>query len=404
MIQTPIILAHNVLDGALLTGNETPGHELYRLCDGLRHTWWQAPSTAMQDIDVRVKNMILNSDFENDLRGWALFTSGGASGEFLRNETSPISGRADAVMNAVDADDGEAVFMVFQYEPFFFKGGRTYRMMFRAKAQTATKQIRFGFLDNTFVESENSYKSDFVYQAGSGHYFDFTPASDGWYRVYVRLMESGTIQLDEVVVGEARSVNTLIIDRGHTLSMASIGVFYRNHENGGWGVAKQVETWLSPAPVFIEFEPVKALSWRIRIAVWTACPEIPPASAQILYLGERWTLPRNFSGAFDPHRIERIEEKYESDCGINIRRLKYAKGVFRATLSNLGDADYENVSRFFEDTNNGIKPFFFIFRPLDCPTDVQLMRLTSSCNVPYEGGARRSWSLEAEEVTGGRTI
>jgi hypothetical protein len=171
------------------------------------------------------------------------------------------------------ANDDEAVFMVLYFQPFFFKAGRTYRVMFRARAHEEMKQIRIGFLDSTFVESENCYKNDFVYPEGSGHYFDFTPTTSNWYRLYVRLLESGAIQMDEVVLGEVRDVDTLIIDRGHTLTMASIGVFYRNHENGGWSVAKQMEPWYTPSAVFIKFNPVRALSWRISIAVSCFCAD-----------------------------------------------------------------------------------------------------------------------------------
>ena len=71
MAELAQILAHNVLNGATFqTTNELAGHELDRMADGYRHTWWQAPSTAIQLIEFRCANLIFNYGFENN----SLFT------------------------------------------------------------------------------------------------------------------------------------------------------------------------------------------------------------------------------------------------------------------------------------------------------------------------------------------
>ena len=88
--------------------------------------------------------------------------------------------------------------------------------------------------------------------------------------------------------------------------------------------------------------------------------------------------------------------------GITQNTLKYEQRIFKATLAHLSESDYKCVERFFEDTDNGLKPFFLLHRPSSEPEDAAFLRLVGSRNAPYSGGALRNWGFEAEEVVGAR--
>lgn len=407
MPEFPIIMSQNILDGAKITGNEITGHELERMRDGHRHTWWQAPGTSAQFVEIRAKNLITNSDFEIDLAGWVRYFGGAGAGTFTRNTTAPIEGVADGLVTATTADASADIMGALYFQPFFFRAGRTYRIMFRALQDgPGVKQIRFGFLKEGFVEDALFYKSENANTTDTGHYFDAAPTVDGWFQPFIRCLEPQALQFDEVVVGEVRENDTLIIDGGHTLFLAGIDIDYRNTETAIWSnvAGPSFVSWPNKAPVFITFTGVKALAWRVKFSVFTLNPDIDVAKAPLMFIGKRWTLPHHFSGSFDPDQEDRFEDFTKGDRGIAQRSLKYNQRVFRAAFSHINATHYLDVEKFFEDTDNGTKPFFFAWQPTTKPHDILCMRLRRSREVPFRNGALRDWNFEAEELAGRREI
>ena len=171
-----------MLDGAELSGNEVTGHELERMRDGHRHTWWQAPGTVRQDIIIRAKNILSNEDFENGVDGWTLYTAGSGAGTFAANTSGPIDGNGDALLTATTANSTTNVVIALYVSLVFLKANRSYRFMFRAMVQDgAQKTIRFGFLKDDLTEDANFYEdTEYAGTTDGGHYVDVTPTADGW--------------------------------------------------------------------------------------------------------------------------------------------------------------------------------------------------------------------------------
>lgn len=401
------ILAHNVLDGATIIANSASGYEPEKMRDGHRHTWWQAPSTATQFIKIVCANLLDNGDFETNLDGWDDLATGGGAGTFARNTSSPLIGNADALCTVTTANDSSSIYLIYVFKPFLARANRTYRMMFRASHQGAgSKYVRFGFVKDGAIEDSDYYSVPTgILTTGSNCKIDVTPTSDIWLRPYIRFLEAQTTQIDEVYVNEVRAVDTIIIDAGHTLAMGNIQVWYSaGPAPMGWTEALSITTWNDDAPVYITFTGVKALRWRIRLAV-TAYYGSPPAiKIPQLYLGKRWTMPHYFSGRFDPHEQKRFDNVFTGQRGIVQRTLKYNQRIFRASMSHMSSSDYENAKMFFEDTDNGLKPFFFVYQPTSDLNDVMFMRLKGARKLPYQGGTLRNWGFDAEEVVGRRVI
>ena len=406
MPEYPIILAHNVLDGAVLTGNDITDHELERLRDGHRHTWWESPSTAAQTIVIKCANLLENGDFEIDASGWQELEAGGGAGAFTRNTTTPLEGVGDMQVVVTTADSNTLVYMVVAPgRPIFMRAGRTYRFSFQAISTLASRQIWFGFVDEDFTENAAYRTSGVVDTAAGEYFFDYTPAADGVYHPYIRFRHVSTFNIDEMVCNEVRDVDTLIIDGGHTLRYASIAVQYSVAGLGAGGTVAYPTTFhYKDEPLYITFAGVKALHWKVIITITPNITGAPVAKVPAMYLGKRWTLPHHFSGSFDPHRNDRFDDEIKSDMGIMLRMHKYNQRMFSASMSHLSTTDYENVKHFFEDTLNGARPFFFIWQPTTDPTDAPFLRLKGSRDIPYQGGALRSWGFEAEEVVGQRKL
>lgn len=405
MPEFPIILTHNVLDGAELTADDIPAHEIDYLRDGHRHTWWQAPATTLQNITARAANSVVNPDFEIDDSGWNFIASGGGAGSFARNTTAPIVGNGDALLIATTANDTGQLVAVFQFEPIFMKANRTYRIMIRALVQDGVqKNIRLGFLQADLTEDASCYDVIAVQTTDNGHHVDITPTDDGWFHPYIRALEPQTLQFDDVVVGEVRNVDTLIIDAGHNLILAGIDVDYRPNEKVGWSNVANPSTtqWQTKGPVYITFDGQMALSWRVNITVWPLYAGVEVAKVPLLYLGKRWTLPHHFSGSFDPQQKERFDDMTVGDRGVAQRSLKWNARRFKASLSAIDDTNNLDLDKFFEDTDNGAKPFFFAWKPDSNINDILCMRLEGAKNVPYQNGAQRRWEPDFIELAGRR--
>lgn len=405
MVEYAQILSHNVLDGAIYTGDEVEGHELDRLADGYRHTWWEAPNLGGQEIILRVKNLIYNPGFEVDTSRWLAYVIGGGVGTITRNTTSPLSGIADVDLTATVADAGAAIVCITAFPMIFMRANRTYRMMFLSKASGANKNIRFGFLKEDFSEDSDFY-SDAIAQNGIkvGHYKDVTPTSDGWYRPFCRIKEAGTVYLDDFVSNEIRDVNTIIIDIGHTLQDAIMQVLYRNTEHTGWIAATAPALWYNEQPLYWTFTGVKALSWKITINQPLFYPDVQVAKIPLLYLGKRWEMPHQFIGAFDPYASRRVTDMIISERGIVQDTLNYHQRTFKAALPYLTPVEYKELELFYEDTNNGLKPFFFIWKPTSFAWDIIPIKIKGNRLSPYSWYNSRSWTLNAEELIGARKI
>lgn len=406
MSENPIMLAHNVLDGASLSGNYVAGNELERMRDGNRHTWWEAPSTALQDVILRSKNLITNFGFEIDLDGWGDVATGGGAGTITRNTTAPINGDADLLVDATAANNGANLYIVFHFRPFFFRAGHTYRMMLMADTQeVAQKLFRFGFICEGLTEDPDCYDEQHAQVSATGHYVDVTPETDGWYHVYIRMLEIAATQFDDIVVNEVRDVDTLIVDVGHTLHLCTIAIDYRNTESAAWTVAKAGAAWNCVGPVYLTFTGRKALSWRIRFIATILYADVPVVKVPLLYLGKRWEIDRNRAKFYDPHEEARFDYSVIGDRGIQHRVHRYNQRRYRTILLPFSIEDYTEIEDFFIDTENGLKPFFFIPRPTTNISDILVMRMTKGRNAPYFApNLQRQWDFDIEEVLGARMI
>lgn len=406
MPEFPVILSQNVLHNARLVGTDIVDHELKRLQDGHRHTWWQAPGTSTQSIEIRPQNSAINPDFEIDINGWSQLISGGGAGSLVHNIISPIVGAGDALLTATTADASTDAVAAIQIQPILLKANRTYRIMMRALVQDASqKNVRLGFIKEGLVEDAAFYSVVAVQTTDSGHHVDVTPTEDIWAHPYMRAVEPQTMQFDDVVVGEVRDVDTIIIDAGHTMLLAAITVQFRNNEKITYSSVSSPSklVWTNNAPVYINFDGQKSLSWKINITV-LPIPQIEVAKAPLIYLGKRWTLPHHFSGSFDPQQTERFDDMTIGDRGVAQRSLKHNQRKFVASLSAIDSTNYLDVEKFFEDTDNAADPFFFIWKPETNMNDILCMRLETSRIVPYQNGAQRRWEFNAIELAGKREI
>lgn len=404
-----IILAQNLLNNAELSASSIPGHESERMRDGFKHTWWEAPSTATQDIVLEKENLVINPDFEVDLPPWADFSGGGGAGTFTRNTSSPLFGNADGLMTVTVADSSSDIYLISNGKPLMMKTGRTYRIQFAAIVQDASgKNIRFGFIDEDLAEDVNLFAAATVGTAGAGLHADFVATKDQCVYPYVRALEPQTLQLDEFNANEVRDVDTLIIGAGHTMRQARITIERRDIPSafgGGWITVASLIKWKSDLPVYITFTPSKALSWRVRVLVDTLFPFTPVAQIPILFLGKRWELNNmNFVSSYDPNQNNRQENRFVGEKGVQFDTLKFNQRIIKATLAPFVGSDYDDLRQFFEDTENGIRPFFFIRLPVTNLADILYMRLRRGENAPFLSAGIRTWALNAEEIVGDRII
>ena len=405
-IEYPIILAHNLLDGATLSSDApiVPGHELERMRDGYRHTCWEAPNLDNQTIYIKSPSIIDNPDFVVDLSGWIVAGDGAIS----RNTDNPLEGNADMQANVNTADDGDNPFYIVNTRPIYLESTKKYTFTIQVGGGGAnTDRLRIGFMKvDTLEEVEDNY-TEFALttypEPKSAEHANWYPTTTGWYFVYIRILQPGTYYLNSIIVNRARGIDTVIIDAGHTLRFCHLNIdMYDVFPGGGSNYDGIIS---GDGPVLIFFDNPSGMPMRCRIQIGTnpgwnnMLPSIP-----IMCIGQRWTMPHHFSGDFDPHAEERNEEVSIGERGITQRFLKFNQRVFRADMKYLTAADYENVKDFFMDTENGLKPFYFAWKPTSDPTDILYMRLRGNREVPYYGGTLRNWSFEAEEVAGTRRI
>jgi len=405
MAETPVIVSHNVLSGAVITGDSREGYPLWRIVDGLRWTWWEAVSSSTHYIYVLVKNLLLNGDFEVSTEGWFIQTNGAGDGSFSRNTANPIDGEADGFIDVTTADSGINKVIVTSLKSYLLKKGGTYRFSFAAKAD-ATRSLRYGFAVNDLTE-ESSYSDEDLGAGVTELYEDFTPTADGEYRVFWRPLEPGGFYVDDVHLCEVRDVDTIVFDRGHTLQgyifeVKKADTAYSDASFTVWHPNTMI---VSDQPVYSTYDIAKrGVQWKIKIEP-AGLPGLPAPQITLAWIGRRWELPRNFTGKFDPHALRTFSHVIRGERGIEARTRRFSQRIFDGALRNIDPADYEDIERFMTDTDNGTLPFVFLWRPAGNATDLLVMRLDrEGRSVPYDGGHLRNWPFRAVELTGARKL
>ena len=406
MTETPVILSHNVLKDAVITGDCRDGYPPYRIADGLRWTWWEGVSPAAQEILVKVPNMLQNCDFELNLNGWVFYATGSASGSFSRNTVDPIEGVADGYLDTDSADSGNNAARVVSMSTYHLKANRTYRFSFAAKA-VHVALMRFGFMTATLLE-EVSYTDTSINDWPSEYYWDFTPLADGDYRVFWRPLQPSDFKVDDAHLCEVREVDTLVIDRGHTLQTYAINVkkadtTYYNPYYSDWLLGEVI---LSNNPYYYKVSfPERAVQWKIVVQPFAPFPGLPPPQINLIWIGRQWALPRNFSGLVDPHASKTTSHVVTGERGIEARTQQSSLRVFNGVLRNITPAEYREIEMFMEDTDDGTLPFAFLWRPISAQDDLKVMRLDKEERLaPYRGGYLRDWEFNAVELAGERKL
>ena len=406
MTETPVILSHNVLKDAVITGDCRDGFPPYRVADGLKWTWWEGVSSAPQYIYVKAANMLQNGDFELNVNSWALVPMGSAEGTFSRNTVDPLSGVADGYIDADVADDGENSLRVATLNTYRLKANRTYRFSFAAKV-TFFAVMRFGFL-RADLSAEEFFTDSTINTWANEYYLDFTPSADGEYRVFWRPLEPGDFKVDDAHLCEVRDVDTVVIDRGHTLQAYMFTVqkaesAFSNPWWLNWHVGLVI---VSNGPYY--YQPpssTRGVQWKIAIQPFSLLPGLPPPQITLMWIGKQWTLPRNFSGLVDPDARKITSHVITGERGIEARTQQSSLRVFNGVLRNITPAEYMGVELFMEDTDQGTLPFAFLWRPASAPEDLLVMRLDKEERlVPYRGGYLRDWQFNAVELAGERKL
>lgn len=401
MTETPVILSHNLLKGAVITGDSRENRPPWRIADGLRWTRWEAVSSGAHTLEAVVQNMLANGDFELNADGWFVYVSNGGGGSFSRNTSNPLDGEADLHIEALTAGTSEKL-KIINREAFRLKAGRVYRFSFVARSD-ASRVLRYGFVEGD-VNQEPGYSEDAVGTEAVELYYDFTPAGDGVYRPFWRPMEAGDFYVDDAHLCEARIPDTMAIDRGHTLEGYAIEIRKADTCYSG---ASFVE-WKSlfpPAcrePVYVVKHDAseRGVYWKIDF-IPADIAGLPPPGLPLMWIGRRWTLPRNFSGEFDPYSARTAVRAVQGERGIRASTRRFSRRIFEGTLRHLSPSEYAEVEKFMEDTDGGEAPFAFLWRPETNPADMLVMRLEEGERyVPFKGGILREWPFKAVELVG----
>jgi len=401
MTETPVILSHNLLKAATITGDFRENAPPWRIADGLRWTRWEGVSSGAHSLDVVTHNMLANGDFELNAEGWFLDASGGGGGGFSRNTADPIDGAADLRIEAASAGTSEKL-KVVSLEGFLLKAGRTYRFGFVARAD-ASRGLRYGFVAED-VGEEVGYSEATIGAEAVELFHDFTPSEDGCYRPYWRPLEAGDFYVDDAHLCEARVPDAVAIDRGHALEGYAVEIWKADTCYSGASFVKWMPATVvaSPGPIYIEKPDAsqRGVYWRIKFLP-LGIPGLPPPGLSLMWMGRKWSLPRNFSGDFDPHAARTAVREVRGERGVAARAGRFSRRVFEGVLRHLSPAEYSEVDKFMEDTDGGEAPFVFLWRPETNPGDMLIMRQQEAeRNAPYRGGYLREWHLKAEELVG----
>ncbi len=410
MPELPVILHHNMLKRAVIAADSADSDfPAYRIADDLLHTWWKPESSASHVLTIKALNMLDNPGFEIGIDGWFLRVAGSGAGTFTRNTTAPIEGDGDAELDATTANGSTDKVIMMTRKPFRLKAGRTYRMSFVAKAGNADKDLRYGFIAGDFTETAAYYTDETgLGTAATELYKEITPASDIDLHVYFRALEIETYNIDVVHLCEVRDVDAIVFAKGHGCQGYTYSVKYADSAYGSasfssWQAAMKITT---REAVYATVETAKkAPQWKITIAPISGYSGLDAQEVPLIFLGEQWTLPHHFAGKFDPYEVTNKVRSFKGDTGIENRMKQSSQRMFNATLKNLTSTDAADFEKFFDDTDNGVDPFAFIWKPTSAPTDVLIARLDKPVRkVPYRGGQIRDWPFKIIELPGERNV
>lgn len=392
--ETPVILSHNILEGAEMSGAASVvGNDLYKLSDHLRHTYFKATTTAEIEIIIRAATLTENSSMETNITDWSLDVESGGSATFAHNTTTPINGVGDGkVVNSVAAKWAT----VYSDKIFLLKGGRTYRIMGKCKPST-TIQARIGWSqgDLTILSSADKSVGGTL---GVNHVY--TPSVDTFARVFVAVADAATVQWDDIIMAEARTIDTIIIDKGHNLQDSQVEVMSRVEEMVTWNVTNLAYANNYTQGVYYKALTTSgdAINWRIRVRLGADNYEIPS-----IHLGKKWTLTRPFTEPFDNDSADIFFTETTSIDGISKRELNYNARQIQAQFNFIAASDYADIQKFYEDVKNGEIPFWILPRPTTQPLDALLMKMKGKERRAPEGpNIFRSWGFTAQEITGAR--
>jgi len=423
----PAILSHNLLHNAQITADsEETGYEAWRLKDGKLHTYWKAETAATHEIIIKTKNMINNNDFEIDLTDWALYESGGGFGTLTRNTVAPIQGDGDAKLDATTANNTNQIVMMISKTSYRLKAGRTYRFSFVARGGAVNSKIQYGYaiIDDLLGLPEiyaSESKIDLGVAATEITGPIFTPEENIDCHIFFRALEINTFWIDEIHLSEVRYNDTLVFPKGHNLLGYQMSLFYADTTSNSASFSpiftKRIYSNESIYYIYSKtfYAPVYKIIFQrgIALGMYSNLPQEIP----LIYWGKRWELDRDtykFIDNFDSEFENRMETKVTSDQGLFHYTHRGNQKRFIRNIMPFGDDEYENVIKFFEDTENGMIPFGLSLRPcnesIEANTDLitygntYLMRLVGGRNVPYFDVGKRNWPFEAEEILGTRYI
>jgi len=405
------ILAHNVIfDAEVSSDSAEEHHEAWRVTDGLPFTWWEPSSAASHYLIVKAQNMAINGDFESNVSGWFVYKSGSGDGTFTYEPSTVIDGNGSGKFTATTANDSSDVCAVVSYKIFKLKANRTYRLSFAAK-QTGSETLRFGFMGSDFSEDSNNYSTATPGASVGAYYKEITPTSDGEYRIYFRALGADTFYIDDVHLFQCRETDTLVIGKGHRCANFTVKVQTQEsiYDTGSW------DTWLSETSINT-YQPLmlsssasaaikKSPMFKIIIAPQSSVSGLSAQQVPILYIGKKWTLGISeikFTSNFDPDAEETMISETIGDRGVSVRVKKANRRYFKSTIMPITDTEYENVKMFFEDTENGLRPFFFIY---NSAADILYMKLRNTKRVaPLIRRGVRQMDLDMMEIVGGREL
>jgi hypothetical protein len=411
--EVPVILAHDIFKNCSIESSaEDSDHPARYAVDGMPFSWWKGTSTANHHLTAVMANMVDNPGWEINVDGWGLVESGSGAGTYTRNTTTPIQGDGDGKLVVTTANDSSNIVMLTSYKIYRLKADRTYRLSFAAKSADASKNLRFGFCSPAFAENSDYYDFLACGTTIQDDHIDYTPSADGDYRIYFRALTTTTFYIDCVHLAEMPDMDTVIFFKGHTLQNYK----YRITKWNSIYDDETALTWINWTNIFTRdavYDPNGNTSagyktgprWRIEVQPVYSGADVAYPSIPMMMLGKKWTLPRNFSGNFDPFGVTNKTKVNIGDKGVESIVKQYSQGVFDGTLGNINPTDYTDIEKFMDYTDDGMRYFGFVWRPTTDDHDVRLMRLAkSSRNVPYRGGYIREWPFNAVELTGNRKV
>ena len=398
MSENPIGLFHNIVrDGALTAGTELAANLVSRIADDTRFTKWVATSAADTYIEVITKNWLRNGGWESNDGDWTLIIADTATVEYSRSIDNPSSGVGHGKLDQTAHTSG-AVYLESN-QGFLLEEGKTYQLSGSIRAEDAgpyTVSIRVVDEDGaTITDANEDISADASWDSG---HCRFTPTQD-YPDARIRLVIPTDLKeyyFDDILFCELRTVNTAIVDKGHTLRGGSYDIQVKDHLYDSY-TSVETGTITSDKEWYEEFSPTnQGAYFRIDWTGLDRTPEIPQ-----LWLGERTNFTRNPTN-YDPDHTLRTIKETQSEAGIVRTSHKFTEDMFDADWNHLHPVDdWPLFGQIIKDLGKGATPFFwFIWRPTSDPTDIRFIRLSGRKLAGPYSGHLRSFGIEGKEILG----